>query len=455
MTFRDRAPDPAPPRPYHFPPILREELPNGLRLLIAVREGAPLLTVRAVLHAGADHDPSDLPGIAVFTAEMLEEGAAGKASMEIAEQVATLGAALWVGADWDASFVSIDALVRQLEPALRLVGDLVRQPEFPAHELERMRGERLAAIRQQRDDPAVVAQHMFNRFVFGTTPYGSPSVGTEASISSLKRPDVEAFYARHYAPNNLSLLVAGDVDPGRVRALVDETFGSWERRPRAVHRPPAATMPDMAQIYLVDRPSAVQSEVRIGHLGVARSSEDYFPLLVMNAILGGVFTSRLNMNLRERHAYTYGIRSAFAFRRAAGPFVVSTAVRNEVTTGAIREILTELRAIREGELREDELAVAKNYLDGVFPATVQTVRDLAARVQEMELYDLPPTYFDSYRERIAAVDAAEVRRVATKYLDPERVAIVVVGKASEIEDPLRGLEHPVGLYDIEGRAVSR
>jgi zinc protease len=220
-----------------------------------------------------------------------------------------------------------------------------------------------------------------------------------------------------------------------------------------VHPPPKANEEAAAQIYLVDRPSSVQSEIRLGHVGVARSSEDYFPLLVMNSVLGGVFTSRLNLNLRERHGYTYGIRSAFAFRRWAGPFVVSTAVRNEVTAAAVREILAEIRAMRDQNLSGEELTATKNYLEGVFPATVQSAHDLAARIQEMELYALPSDYFDSYRERIADVTAEDVARVAQKYLDPDRTTIVVVGKADAIDQALQELEHPVGLYDLEGNVL--
>lgn len=451
--FRASAPEPSAPRPFRFPDVRREGLPNGIRLLIAERHTAPLITVRVLVHAGADHDPPDHAGLAVFTAEMLEEGAAGRTSMEIAELVANLGASLYCGADWDASVVSIDVLERHLEKSIEVVRDLVVAPDFPDHELERMRGERLTALLQQKDDPAVVAGHLFNRFVFGRSPYGFPSVGTAESVSAFRRPDVEGFFARHYAPNNASILITGAIDSERAFRLVRESFGGWERKERAVHPPPDAGEEAVAQIYLVDRPSSVQSEIRLGHVGVARSSEDYFPLLVMNSILGGVFTSRLNLNLRERHGYTYGIRSAFAFRRWAGPFVVSTAVRNDVTAAAVREILTEIRAMREQVLAPEELAITKNYLEGVFPASVQSAHDLAARIQEMELYSLPTDYFDSYREHIAAVTAEDIARVAFKYLDPERTAIVIVGRADAIDEALRELEHPVGIYDVEGNVL--
>lgn len=453
QSFRRSAPQPAEPRPYRFPDIERIELANGLRLLIAIRRTAPLMTTRVVVHSGAEHDPHDRPGLAVFTAEMLEEGAAGRGSMDIAGEVANLGAALYCGADWDSSLVSVDALGRHFDAAIALAADLVRRPDFPPHELERMRRERLTAILQQKDDPATIAGHLFNRFVFGRTPYGSPSTGTEESIRGLERDHVEAFFSRHYAPNNASLLVTGDVDPESVARRAEEVFGTWERRDRAVHEPPRPEEHESARIYLVDRPGSVQSEIRLGHIGVPRDCEDYFPLMVMNAVLGGVFTSRLNLNLRERHGFTYGVRSSFSMRRSAGPFVVSTAVRNEVTAGAIREILRELDLMRSGELTDEELSVARNYLEGVFPATVQSAHDLAARLQEMELYNLPHDYFDHYRERIAAVGVDEIRRVANKYIDPSRAAIVVVGRAADVEAPLRALEHPVGLFDIEGNAA--
>lgn len=451
--FRATPPPPSPPRPYHFPDVERFTLDNGLRVLVARRHEAPLLTVRAVVHAGADHDTPDLPGLATLTAEMLEEGAAGRSAMDIAGEMADLGGSLFTGADWDASFVSLDALSRHLEAGLRMVADLLLRPDFPAKELERVRRERLTALLQQKDEPAAVAGNLFSRVLYGEAPYGNPASGNEASVAAITREQVLGFYGRHFAPNNTSLLVTGDVDPGRVRELVGQRFGTWERKPRAVHAPPESGQLDVSRIYLIDRPASVQSEIRIGHVGAPRASEDYFPLVVMNAVLGGVFTSRLNLNLREKHGYTYGIRSSFSFRRWAGPFVVSTAVRNEVTMEAVREIVLELQAIREGRMQDEELATARDYLQGVFPATVQSAHDLASRLQEMELYDLPVTYFDHYREMLGAVTAEDVQRVAMKYVDPDRLAIVVVGRASDIHEPLESLRHPIGLYDLEGKAV--
>jgi predicted Zn-dependent peptidase len=237
-------------------------------------------------------------------------------------------------------------------------------------------------------------------------------------------------------------------------ALVERSLGTWERR-NEPPRPTVTPQPiESSRVYIVDRPQAVQSEIRVGHIGVPRSSEDYFPLSVMNALLGGVFNSRINLNLREKHGYTYGARSAFAFRRQAGPFVVAAPVRNEVTRESVSEVLAELRRIRTGDVEARELDDTKNYLMGVFPATVQTASDVAGRLLDMELYGLPEDYFDRYRENIAAVGNDDIERVANKYIDPERLLIVIVGNASEIREPLGTLGYPVHELDIEGAPIA-
>ena len=453
-TFdRTTAPLPTEPRPYHFPDITRTTLPNGLRVLVAENRNAPLVSLRALVRSGSDHDTVRTAGLASLTAEMLDEGAGDRDAMQIAEDVGTLGGSLGTGSDWDASYISLDVLSRNVGPSVSIFGDVTARPTLPPEDLERVRAERLNDILQQRNEPGAIAGKRFANLLYGTGAYGNSVSGNPESVSRITVDDVRSFYEAHYLPNNSSVVVSGDIDaPGAIE-LVTRTLGDWApgvEPPRPVVTPHPI---HGSRIYVVDRPQAVQSEIRIGHVGVPRSCEDYFALSVMNAIFGGVFNSRINLNLRERHGYTYGARSQFAFRRQAGPFVVSAPVRNEVTRESIVEMVAELRRIRTGDIDNRELDDTKNYLMGVFPATVQTASDIASRLVDMELYGLPDDYFDHYRENIAAVSKAEITRVARKYLDPDRILIVVVGSDKEIREPLGTLGMPMHEMDIDGNVV--
>jgi zinc protease len=306
---------------------------------------------------------------------------------------------------------------------------------------------------QQRNEPAAIAGKRFASLLYGTGAYGNSTVGNTESVARIQHADVRHFYEAHFIPNNTSVVVSGAIDPRQAIDIVTRTFGEWKPGPTP---PPPVVQPraiDASRIYVIDRPQAVQSEIRVGHLGVARSSEDYFSLSVMNAILGGVFNSRINYNLRERHGYTYGARSQFAFRKQAGPFVVAAPVRNEVTRESVSEVLAELRRIRTGDIEDAELDETKSYLIGVFPATVQTSSDIASRLVDMELYGLPEDYFDHYRENIANVSKDDIVHVAQKYLDPDRVLIVIVGNAKQIREPLGTLGFPMHDLDIDGNAL--
>jgi len=451
---RTAAPTPAAPRPYHFPHISRTTLPNGLRVLVAENHNAPLLSLRALVRSGADHDTAQTAGLASITADLLDEGAGERDAIRLAEDVGLLGGALGTGADWDASYISLDVLSRNAEPAVAIFGDVTARATLPPDGLERVRAERLNEILQQRNEPAAIAGKRFANLLYGSGAYGNSVVGNANSVGRIALDDVQRFYREHYLPNNSSIVVSGDVEPESVIALISRALGDW--KPDA--EPPRPTVTprpiDASRIYVVDRPQAVQSEIRVGHIGVPRSCEDYFPLSVMNAIFGGVFNSRINLNLRERHGYTYGARSQFAFRRQAGPFVVAAPVRNEVTRESVTEMLAELRRIRSGDIAAGELDDTKSYLMGVFPATVQTASDIAGRLVDMELYGLPEDYFDHYRENIAAVTKEDVERVARKYIDPERLLIVIVGNASEIREPLGTLGIPIHDLDIEGNRLA-
>lgn len=451
--FRANPPTPSEPRPFRFPDVIRETFDNGLRVLIARRVSAPLVSLRAVVRSGSDADVPGLEGIASLTAGLLDEGAGDRDALALADSLASLGAFLGTGCDWDASYVWLDLLGRNLEAGMALFADVLLRPRFEQKELDRIRNDRLTAILQQRDQPGAIAANRFSQFVFSQTRYSDPLIGTEQTLRQMTRDDVLGLYGRIYVPNHTSLIVAGEVDPDRFMEMARSAFGSWPKGEELPEGTMQAPVLERSRIYLIDRPESVQSEIRVGHVGVPRQSEDYVPIIVMNAILGEIFNSRIMMNLREKHGFTYGAHSAFVFRRHAGPFVVSTAVRNEVTMESIREILSELERIRSAEVDPDELATARDYLMGVFPASVQTANDLANRVQEMELYHLPTDYFDGYRDRIASVTAEDVARVANRYIRPDRSTIVVVGKASQITEPLSRLGHPIGLYDLDGLPV--
>jgi len=428
-------------------------LDNGLRVLVAENHNAPLVGLRALVRSGADHDTAQLAGLAGITAELLDEGAGKRDAIRLAEDIGLLGGSLAAGADWDASYASIDVLSGNAKPAVDIFSDVVQRPMLPPSALERVRSERLNELLQQRDEPAAIAAKRFSNLLYGTGTYGNSVIGTPGSVTRISIDDIRRFYAAHYVPNNTSLIVAGDIDATGMLDLMRSCFADWKRGkepPRPTVTPAAI---DASRIYLIDRPNAVQSEIRVGHIGVPRSCEDYFALTVMNAILGGVFNSRINLNLREKHGYTYGARSAFAFRRLAGPFVVSAPVRNDVTRESINEMLNELRRIRGGDIEPRELEDTKNYLTGVFPATVQTSSDIAGRLLDMELYDLPQDYFDRYRENIEAIGAEDVARVARKYIDPDRSLIVIVGNATQVREPLAALGIPIHNLDIDGNVL--
>lgn len=454
QAFRSRAPEPMAPRPYRFPEVTRVTLDNGLRVLVAENRGAPLATIRALIRSGADQNPSAQAGVASFTADMLDEGAAGRSAIAIAEKVADLGGTLITASEWDASTLNLDLGSSNVEEGIKLVSDVLIRPTFPAAEIDRIRKDRLTTILQQRDDANILATNRFASVVYAGTAYGDPIIGSAASVKAISRKAINDFYRTHYVPNNVSLIVSGDVDTNTVIQLLRRQFSTWERGKdiRSVAIAPKSI--DANRIYIIDRPQAVQSEIRVGHIGVSRATEDYFPFLTMNMLLGGNFSSRINLNLREKHGYTYGARTSQAFRRQAGPFVVSTPVRNEVTLQSVQEIMNELQRIRTGEITEQELNNTRNYLMGVFPATVESASDLADRLQELELYNLPEDYFNSYREKIASVTAEELTRVGNKYVQPGQSAIVIVGKASDIQKPLSQLGYPVTVYDIDGRPVT-
>jgi zinc protease len=447
-AFRANAPDPLPESSWKLPAVTRTTLPNGLRLLTAENHGSPLVAVRLLVRTGAASDPSDHAGLASMTADMLDEGAGRLTAIEIAERISSLGIEASAESGFDGTIIAMDVLSRNLAEALDVLSVMVRDPRFDAKELERVRKERLATILQQRQNATIVANERFGEAVFGEAGYGRPASGTEEGVRKISRNDLLTFYRRHYLPNNVSLIVTGDIDPNATRALVEQKLRDWKSGEIAPRQPVEPRGVSGSKIVIVDRPQSVQSEIRVGHVGVPFGGEDFFAINVMNTILGGTSSSRVYANLRTTHGYTYGARSAFVFRRDPGLFLVSTPVRNEVTLPAVQEILNELRRMRSGDITDEEIGRVREYLAGLFPQQVESASDLAARLLELEMFGLPENFFDDYRQRLMAVTKEDVVRVANRYVRPDETSIVVVGKASEIRTPLETIGRDVEVVAI-------
>lgn len=451
-TDRSTPPAPGPLRPFDFPPITRLELSNGVPVFFAPSEGFGVVTMSAILDAGGVHDGSGRAGLATLTTSLLESGTADRSAVQIADEIERLGLQLGSAASWDAAHVELTGLTSTMTPGAAVVSDLIQRPSFPHAEVERIRNEQLAGIVQRRAEPRALANEMVGRFVFAeSSPFSRPLGGSTDSVEGLTRSDVAAFHSSRYSASAASVIMAGDLGPDEALRLAEDAFGRWAGSRLEPVVPDAAPRFAETRVVLVDRPGAVQSEIRVGHPGVARDTPDFFPLVVMNAILGGAFSSRLNMNLRERHGFTYGVSSSFVMRRQPGPFLVSTAVQTEVTAAALTEVFAELGRIREAPVAQDELVDARSYLAGTFPLRLQTTDGLASRLAEIAVHRLPLDYFDGYRDRIIAVTAEEVLRAATDHLHPGAATVVVVGDASAIRAGVEALElGPVTVVDADG-----
>jgi predicted Zn-dependent peptidase len=429
-------PAPAPPRPYHFPKFERVTLENGLGVIVAPVHNLPVVTVLLVSDAGSSAEPAGLDGVAALTARGLAEGSARHDGAALAERFERLGATLESAADWDVARVGTTVLSTRLTDALALLAEVVMEPTFPEREIDRLRAERLAELLQLRTEPRGLADEMFARFVYDpASRYSRPEHGGEEAVRALTRADVARFHGERYRPGGSTLIIAGDVTVTEGVMRARDLFGAWSGRATPATIPSATPARATRAVHLVPKPDAPQSELRIGHVGLPRSHPDYFKVLVMNALLGGLFSSRINLNLREVHGYTYGAFSGFEWRKGAGPFVVSTAVQSEVTAAAAREVLLEVDRMRAEPVKQDELSLATSYLGGVFPIRYETTDSIARALAALVTYDLPPDYFDSYRDNIRAVTIPDVLHAAERYLHPEMMQIVVVG-----EEGVRGFD---------------
>lgn len=449
---RSKAPAPGPVPALTLPPIQKRALANGLPVWIVEMPKVPVVQLNLIVRAGAAIDPAGKYGLANFTAAMLDEGAGARNALELADAIEFLGINISTGSSWDSSTVGLFTPVSKLDEALPLLADVALRPTFSEAEVERLRQERLTTLLQQRDNAASLATQGFGRLVYGPRHrYGTGAMGNQVSNGEMTASEIRSFHAQYYQPQNSHLLVVGDVKADQVLPKLEKTFGGWKNAGAAAAKAALgdATQHAARQIYLIDRPGAAQSQIRIGWIGVPRSTPDYYVLEVMNTVLGGSFTSRLNQNLRERNGYAYGASSVFDMRSAAGPFYAASGVQTDKTVESLREFFNELTAIRQ-PIPAGELARARNYLALGFPAGFETTGSVASQIGELIVYGLPESTFSEYVGRIQAVTAADVERAAKQYVQPDRFAVIVVGDLAKIEQPIRAANlGPVRVVPVD------
>ncbi|MFL6306476.1 MAG: M16 family metallopeptidase [Candidatus Sulfotelmatobacter sp.] len=454
VVDRTKPPELGPPPRVSLPPILTRQLPNGLRLMIVEQHELPLADFVLLVGSGGTADPAGKTGVANLTASMLREGTTTRKSLDIADQTSFLGVSLNPQASWESSTLSLHTPTAQLDSALALFADVALHPSFPTNEFDRIKKNRLTELLQLRDQGPAIANQAFPAILYGSGhPYGAPLIGTESSVTGLTTADLQAYYQTNFKPNNSTLIIVGDVNPAQIEQKINSLFGGWQRgdvAPLTYNEPPKA---GTTTIYLIDKPGAAQSSFRIGSVGVPRSTKDYFALTVMNTILGGSFSSRLNQNLREARGYTYGAGSRFDMRRAAGPFTASAEIVSAKSDSALIEFMKELNGIRQA-VPADELSRAKRYLQLQLPGNFETTQQIASALVPVALYGLPLDYYNTYVQSVEGVTQADVGRVAQQYINPGSLAILIVGDRKTIEQGLKATNiGPISVRTMTGQTV--
>ena len=435
-------PSERPPRPLaahdvKFPPYAVKTLANGLQVIAVSHHEQPAVSLRLIVRAGAAQDPDNRPGVASLAASLLDQGTTSKSAEQIADAIDSIGGALGTGAGSDLTFINAVVMKDSLNVGLDLVSDVAQHPAFAADEIERQRQQMLSGLRVSYEDPEYLANMVFDRLVYGFHPYGKPQTGTPATLSAIGRDDVIAFHKKWFGANNAILAIVGDVKPEEAFAGAERAFGGWGRA-EAEAAKPTEPPPPTRRLIIIDKPGAVQTEIRVGHLGIARKSTDYMALDLAVKILGGEGANRLHRVLRTERGLTYGASADMNGLKQAGDIVAETNTRSETTAETLRLIVDEYWKLLRDRVNERELSGAQDYLTGAFPLTIETPSQIALQILNAIFYGLDLGELQTYRERVNAVDVEDIQRVAREYLHPDRLTIVLVGDASSFMNQLTG-----------------
>ncbi|HKP38810.1 MAG TPA: pitrilysin family protein [Pyrinomonadaceae bacterium] len=435
-----------------LPKAQEATLSNGLRVILLESHRVPTVNMQMVILSGGLADPSDYRGLATMTATLLREGTTTRKSKDIAEQAETLGATLQTSSGLSAmtSNVIMGGLVENLDPMLGIYADIIRNPTFPQEEVDKYKARTLQQLSFQRSLPQFLAQEHFARAIYGGQhPAGLAALPAE-SLKRVTSADLAKFHSTYYRPNNAMLAIVGDVTLKQILPKLEKAFGGWQRGDVPSMNIPAAPAPGAARIQLIDRPGSVQTVLQLGNLGIERTNEDYFGMLMLNQVLGAGPAARLFLNLREKNGYTYGAYSNFTGSKFRGTLISSSEVRTDVTEGAMREFMYELKRLRDEKVTTVELENAKRAIVGGFALSLESPQQLLNNIVTQKLYELPANYWDTYPAKVEAITADDIQRIAQKYVDLNHLQIVAVGDASKTREILAKFG-TVEEYDAEGK----
>jgi predicted Zn-dependent peptidase len=443
---RSRLPPVGPDPLFRFPRIVRHRLSNGLDVRTVEHRSMPVISFVLQVNDGSGADPAGSHGLAALTADMLDEGTGSQSAIDVSERIARIGGEFDIDVAPDATVFSLTTLTRFADRGAALLADILVRPSLREEDFMRVRQMRLDRLRQLRDLPPAVAERAFLRLLYRDHPYGHLPIGADAALRAMSADDVRRFHRQAYQPSRATLVVGGDMGHEELRDVAERAFGGWTQGDGLASAvpPPATIDPPLVsetRLAVVPREAAAQSELRIGHLTTGRDTPDYPGLLVLNAVLGGQFVSRVNLKLREEKGYTYGARTGFDWRRGISPFGLQASVHTAATADAIRDSLDELQAIRDGRpATESEMSLAKATLTRGYPRNFETAQQVARSVAQLVLYGLADTYFEQFVPKVNAVDTDEVTRVAQRHLDPSRLVTLIVGDHHAIADSLKTLQ---------------
>ena len=447
--FRKNAPAPLAPRSINLPTPSETVLPNGLKVVVIEDRRLPIVSFRLGFRSGSAFDPQEMPGLGGFVASMLTEGTKTRTSKQIAEEVEKIGGSLGANTGADNTIIAASALSNYSTNILSLMADVTLNPSFPEDELALNIQNTLQNLEFQRSDPSFLAHERAAAVIYGEHPYSRISA-TPESVINMTQDKLVAYHRERFVPNNAVFIVVGDVDREELLQNIEQLFGDWKQASVQTGDFPAPPTRNERAVYVVDRPGSAQSNIILANIALDRHNPDYFPVLVMNQVLGGGASSRLFMNLREEKGYTYGAYSSFDMRRMTGTFEATAEVRSDVTGASLEEFFTELEKIRSESVPAEELQDIKNYLTGVFPLKLETQEGLTNQIVAVQMYDLPPDYLATYREKINEVTAEDVQRVAREYIKPDKMAVIIVGDASAIKEQITPYAEKIEFFDASG-----